>query len=82
MKALIHKKKTLFQVSLKKYQNHPRIKLITTKNKSETFRFRANNTDEIKKFIEKIDPKEASQKSHRSTNILKNCSFFRQVHLR
>ena len=42
---------------IKKYQNHPNIKLINTKNKSKTFRFRETNTDEIKKFIEKLDPK-------------------------
>ena len=62
---------------IKKYQNHPSIKLIKTKNKSKTFRFRETNTDEIKKFIEKLDPKKASQKSDMSTNILKKCSFFR-----
>ena len=60
---------------IKKYQNHPSIKLIKTKNKSKTFRFRETNTDEIKKFIEKLDPKKASQKSDMS-------SFFCQVHLR
>ena len=32
-------------------------KLIKTKNKSNTYRFRETNTDEIKKFIEKLDPK-------------------------
>ena len=62
---------------IKKYQNHPSIKLIKTKNKSKTFRFRETNTDEIKKFIEKLDPKKASQKSDMSTNILlKNAAFF------
>ena len=44
---------------IKKYQNHPRIKLIKTKNKSKTFGFRETNTDEIKKFTEKLDPKKA-----------------------
>ena len=67
---------------IKKYQNQPSIKLIKTKNKSKTFRFRKTNADEIKKFIEKLDPKKAFQKSDMSTNILKKCSFFRQVHLR
>ena len=57
MKALIHQKKTLFQVSLKKYQNHPSFKLIKTKNKPKTFRFTETNTNEIKKFIKKLDPK-------------------------
>ena len=55
---------------LKKYQNHSRIKLIKTKNKSKTFRFRETITDEIKKFIEKSNPKKASQKSDMSTNTL------------
>ena len=32
---------------IKKYQNHPSIKLIKTKNKSKTFRLRETNTDEI-----------------------------------
>ena len=61
---------------IKKYQNHPSIKLIKTKNKSKTFRFRETNTDEIKKFIEKLDPKKASQKSDMSTNILKKNAAF------
>ena len=55
---------------IKKYQNHPSIKLIKSKNKSKTFRYRETNIDEIKKFIEKLDPKKASQKSDASTNVL------------
>ena len=55
---------------IKKYQNHPSIKLIKSKNKSKTFRYRETNIDEIKKFIEKLDPKKASQKSDTSTNVL------------
>ena len=55
---------------IKKCQNHLSIKLIKTKNISKTFRFRETNTDEIKKFIEKLDPKRASQKPDMSTNIL------------
>ena len=61
---------------IKKYQNHPSIKLIKSKNKSKTFRFRETNIDEIKKFIEKLDPKKASQKSDISTNVLKKMQFF------
>ena len=62
---------------IKKYQNHTSIKLIKTKNKSKTFRFRKTNTNEIKKFIEKLDPKKSSQKSDMSSNILKkNPAFF------
>ena len=55
---------------IKKYQNHPSIKLIKTRNKSKTFRFRETNTNDIKTFIEKLDPKKASQKSDMATNIL------------
>ena len=61
---------------IKKYQNHPSIKLIKTKNKSKTFRLRETNTDEIKKFVEKLDPKKAFQKSDMSTNILKKMQLF------
>ena len=63
MKALIHQEETLFQVSLKNIKTSHLVKLIKTKNKSKTVRFRETNTDEIKKFIEKLDPKKASQKS-------------------
>ena len=57
MKALIHQEETLFQVSLKNIKTSHLVKLIKTKNKSKTVRFRETNTDEIKKFIEKLDPK-------------------------
>ena len=57
---------------IKKYQNHASIKLIKTKNKFKTFRFRETNTDEIKK----LHPKKASQKSDISTNILKKNAAF------
>ena len=67
---------------IKKYQNHPSIKLIKSKNKSKTFRFRETNIDEIKKFIEKLDPKKASQKSDISTNVLKKMQFFSPSTLR
>ena len=75
MKALIHQEETLFQVSLKNIKTSHLVKLIKTKNKSKAVRFRETNTDEIKKFIEKLDPKKASQKSDMS-------SFFCQVNLR
>ena len=61
---------------IKNYQNHPSIKLIKTRNKSKAFRFRETNTDEIKMFIEKLDPKKASQKSDMSTKILKKMKLF------
>ena len=56
---------------IKKYQNHLSIKLIISRNRSKTFRFRETNTAEIKKFMEKLDPKKISQKSDMSTDILK-----------
>ena len=55
---------------IKKYRNNPSIKLIKTKNKSKTFRFKKTNIDEIKKFIEKFYPKKAFQNFDRSTNFL------------
>ena len=59
-----------------RYQNHPNIKLIKSKNKSQTFKFRDTNVDEIKKYIENLDPKKASQKSDMNTNIIrKNVAF-------
>ena len=62
---------------IKKYQNHPSIKLIKAKNKSKTFRFRETNTNEIKKFIKNLDAKKASQNSDMSTKFLKqNAAFF------
>ena len=76
MKALIHQEETLFQVSLKNIKTSHLVKLIKTKNKSKTVRFRETNTDEIKKFIEKLDPKKASQKSDMSTDILKTTQLF------
>ena len=52
-------------------------KLIKSKNKSQTFKFRETNIDEIKEYIENLDPKKASQKSDMSTNIIrKNAAFF------
>ena len=44
-----------------KYQNHPSIKLIKSKNKSQTFKFRENIT-ETKKYIENLDPKKHLKK--------------------
>ena len=82
MKVLFHQIKALFQVSLKNINDTPSITLIKTENKSKNFGFRETNIDEIKKFIEKLDPKKAFQKSDMRTNILIKCSFFRQVHLR
>ena len=45
-----------------KYQNHPSIKLIKSKNKFQTFKFRETHSDEIKKSVENLDPKKASKK--------------------
>ena len=71
MKALIHQKKTLLQ-----YHNHPSIQFIKTKNKSKTYKFKDTNTDEIKKFMKKLDPKKASQKSDMSKKILLKMQLF------
>ena len=59
---------------IKKYQNHPSIKSIKTKNKSKNFRFRETNTDDI----EKLDPKNLIW----AQTFFKKCSLFCQVHLR
>ena len=65
-----------------RYQNHPSIKLIKSKNKSQTFKFRETNTDEIKKSIESLDPKKAFQKDDINTNILrKNAAFFCKIYV-
>ena len=45
-----------------KCQNHPSIKLINSKNKSQTFKFSEINIDEIKTFIENLDPKKGISK--------------------
>ena len=44
-----------------KHQNQPSIKLIIArnKNKSLTLRFRETNIDEIKMYIQNLDPKKA-----------------------
>ena len=54
-----------------KYQNHLSTKLIKSKNKTQTLKFRDTNFDEIKKSIENLDPKKASQKSDMNTNIIR-----------
>ena len=61
-----------------KYQNHPSIKLIKSKNKFQTFKFREANIDEIKKYIENLDPKKASQKSDMNTPIVRKMRLFLQ----
>ena len=62
---------------IKKYQNHPSVKLIKANNKSKTFRFRETNTNEIKKFIQNLGAKKTSQNSDMSTKVLKqNAAFF------
>ena len=71
MKALIHQKKTLFQVSLKN------IKTTQVLGRLKLKKLRETNTDKIKKLeIEKLDPKKASQKYDMSTNILKKNTIF------
>ena len=51
--------------------------MIKSENKSKkTFRFRETNTDRIKTFIERLDPKKSSQKFDMSTNILRKIVAF------
>ena len=62
---------------IEKYQNHPSVQLIKSKNKLRSFKFRETNVDEIKRYINSLDPKKASQKGDMNTTILKkNDSFF------
>ena len=61
---------------IEKYQNHPSVKLLKSKNKLHTFKFRETNINEIKRYISSLDPKKASQKSDMNTNILKKNVFF------
>ena len=62
---------------IRKYQNHLRTKLIKSKNKSQTFKFRQTNIDVIKKSMENLDPKKASQKNEMNTNVIrKNMTYF------
>ena len=51
--------------------NNLSIKLIKAKNKSQTFRFKETNIDEIKMSIQNLDPKKASQKSDMNTRFLR-----------
>ena len=56
MNAFIHH---LVLKIIEKYQNDPSIKLIKAKekDKSQTFRFRETNIDDIKKSVQSLDPK-------------------------
>ena len=55
--------------------NNLSIKLIKAKNKSQTFRFKETNIDEIKMSIQNFDPKKASQKSDMNTRFLRENIF-------
>ena len=59
-----------------KYQAPPSIKLIKSKTKSQTFKFRESNIDEIKKSKENLDRKRASQESDMNTSIIRKNAFF------
>ena len=64
---------------IKKYKFHPSIKLIKSKNKglSSSFSFKFATINEVKKSINNLDPKKASQKEDICTSILKaNADFF------
>ena len=65
---------------IEKYQFHPRIKLIKSKNKglSSSFSFKFAIIDEVKKSIKNLDPKKESRKKQDiCISILKtNADFF------
>ena len=62
---------------IEKYQNHPSVQLIKSKNKLCSFKFRETNIDEIKRYINSLDPKKVSQKGDMNATILKkNDSVF------
>ena len=62
---------------IEKYRNYPSVKLIKSKNGLRTFKSRRTYIDEIKRHINSLDPKKASQKGDMNTTILKkNVSFF------
>ena len=47
---------------LDKYKDHPSIKLIKAKNNSQVFTFTEIGIKEVKKSIQSLDPKKATQK--------------------
>ena len=64
---------------IEKCKFHPSIKLIQSKNKglSSSFSFKFATINEVKKSINNLDPKKASQKEDICTSILKaNADFF------
>ena len=67
---------------IEKYQNHPSVQLIKSKNKLHSFKFRETNIDEIKRYINSLDPKKASQKRDMNTTILKKNDFFFAEYIR
>ena len=71
MKDLIHQKETLLQVSLKNNKTTQVLSWLKLKTNPKLLDFAKTNTNEIKRFIEKLDPKKTFQKSGMSTNILK-----------
>ena len=58
---------------IEEYKFHPIIKLIKSKNKglSSSFSFKFAATNEVKKSINNLDPKKASEKEDICTGILK-----------
>ena len=61
---------------IEKYQNHPSAQLIKSKNKLRSLKFRETNTNEVKRYINSLDPKKASQKGDMNTTILKENDYF------
>ena len=49
---------------LDKYKDHPSIKLIKVKTSSNVFKFRRIDIEEVKKTLQSIDLKKATQKDH------------------
>ena len=61
---------------LDKCKDHPSIKLIKTKNSSQVFKFSQIDIEEVKKSVQSLDPKKATQKDNIKTNLLRNKADF------
>ena len=73
----IHQNKILFLKILDNYKDHQSIKLIKAKNSYKVFRFHQIDIEEVKKFLQSLDPKKAAQKDDVKTSLLKkNVDFF------
>ena len=61
---------------IEKYQNHPSVQLIKSKNKLRSFKFRETNVDEIKRYINSLDPKKSITKRRYEYNYFREKRFF------